>query len=50
MWKHVFAGRLGLDSEQLGHEAGKAALWRRYLAEGALFAALLLSSSWLVRP
>ena len=39
MWKHFVEGAPGSISERLG--------WRRILAEGALLAAMLLTSSWL---
>ena len=41
MWKHFVEGAAGSISERLG--------WRRILAEGALLAAMLLTSSWLFR-
>ncbi len=41
MWKHLVESAAGSVPERLG--------WRRILAEGALLAAMVLTSSWLFR-
>lgn len=49
MWKHILEITAANIPEELTDRSGLAASWLRLVAEAAILAAFVLTSSWLVR-